>query len=120
MALSHPSPAPRARGSVARTSTTTPPTRRFTQDDVTRMVDVGILDPEERIELLEGALVVMAPQSPDHANAIADLAGEMARALDPDAWGLRVQLPLDCGAVSLPEPDLALIPSAVQSRASAQ
>jgi len=59
----------------------------------------------EHVELLEGVLVEMSPQSARHAAAIELLTRHFAGA---DAW-LRVQLPLEVPPDSEPEPDLALI-----------
>jgi Uma2 family endonuclease len=42
------------------------PHRAFTVDDVYRMVEVGLLDPDERVELIEGALVPMASKGNQH------------------------------------------------------
>jgi Uma2 family endonuclease len=70
-----------------------------------RMVATGALEGLP-VELLEGLLVeVMSPQSAEHASVIERLTpylgGAQAR--------LRVQLPLEIGPHSEPEPDLALI-----------
>ena len=39
-------------------------TKRSTADEVLRMADLGMLDEGEPVELLEGDLVVVAPQGP--------------------------------------------------------
>lgn len=44
--------------------------RRLTFDDVLRMCEVGILDERERVELRDGVLVEMSPESIDHGNVI--------------------------------------------------
>ena len=41
-------------------------TRRFTADEVMRMLELGVLHEDEPVELLEGRLVVVSPQSPAH------------------------------------------------------
>lgn len=40
--------------------------RRFTFDDVLRMAETGVLDPDERVELLDGVLIRMSPEGIDH------------------------------------------------------
>lgn len=51
-------------------------TRRFTADEVLRMVETGILREDEPLELLDGELVVVSPRGPPHssvASALDDL-----------------------------------------------
>ena len=43
------------------------PRRRFTLEEYHRMADVGIVQPDERVELIEGEIVQMAPIGPRHA-----------------------------------------------------
>jgi Uma2 family endonuclease len=80
------------------------PLHRFDVDTYGRVVATGALDGEP-FELLEGWLVDMSPQNPDHAAVIAELTRHLARAR---AW-LHVQLPLEIPPDSVPEPDLALV-----------
>jgi len=68
----------------------------------------GAFEPDERVELLEGVVVPMPPQSPPHAYGV--MAAEAAlRAVLGDRVVFRVQFPLIVGARSAPEPDLALV-----------
>jgi Uma2 family endonuclease len=90
------------------THRSTPPRRWFSSAEVMRMVDLGVLRPDEPVELIEGELVVVTPQGPLHASRVMALQTLLAQAYDGLA-SLRVQLPLDSGADSLPEPDLALV-----------
>ena len=48
--------------------------RRFAVADVRRMREVGILADEERVELVDGTLVPMSPESPSHRGVVADVA----------------------------------------------
>lgn len=86
----------------------TPPRRRFTVDEVLRMVEVGILQEDEPLELLEGELVEMSPQGSLHRSLKAHV-----RMMLEHVFGDRVfvsdQDPLDVGGDSLPEPDLTLL-----------
>lgn len=87
------------------------PRRRFTTGEVLRMVEAGILSPDEHVELLAGELVLVSPQGPPHAA----LVGEVARLLAEIAgrsFCLRIQAPLEAGSDSLPEPDVCLVPGA--------
>lgn len=85
------------------------PQRRLSVDEYHGMIGAGVLDEDERLELLEGVVVEMSPQKPRHAEVISRLA-------DPRFVGpgsdivVRVQMPLTLGPASEPEPDLALVP----------
>jgi len=74
------------------------------------MIETGILDEDERLELLEGVIVSMSPQKGRHAWPIEYLTRLLVRALG-DAYGIRVQLPLTLGRRSEAEPDLAVVPA---------
>jgi Uma2 family endonuclease len=80
------------------------PVHHFDADVYGRMVASGALDGEP-VELLDGVLCEMSPQSPVHALIIQVLTRHFARA---QAW-LRVQLPLEVASDSVPDPDLALV-----------
>lgn len=72
------------------------------------LVEAGLLD-DEPVELLEGMLVRMSPQSAPHAEAGRRSARQLAAQLPP-GWVLSVQSPLALGPRSEPEPDLAIVP----------
>ncbi len=63
----------------------------------------------QRAELIEGDIVVLSPQKFEHGQ-IADRAAEILRnRLGGDYW-IRMQLPLDLGINSEPEPDVSVVP----------
>ena len=74
------------------------------------MIDAGIFGEDDRLELLEGLILPMSPQSPEHADVIQRLTNRLARMLGP-AYEVRPQLPLAAGSASEPEPDLAVVPA---------
>jgi Uma2 family endonuclease len=84
------------------------PTRKFTADEYERLVELGIFRHDERLELIEGDIVEMAPIGNGHAVCAANLhellvLGVARRTL---VWGPGpARLALD----SVPEPDLALL-----------
>jgi Uma2 family endonuclease len=82
--------------------------RRFTATEVSRMVEDGILDEDEPVELVEGELVVTPPQGPSHSAVVSDL-HERLRELYRMGFHVRSQCPLGGAADSLPEPDLAVV-----------
>jgi Uma2 family endonuclease len=83
-------------------------TRRWTRQEYGRLIDLGVLQEDDAVELLEGRLVVAEPQRTPHATAI-DLAGEALRRAFGPGWRVRVQLPLGLGRDSEPEPDVAVV-----------
>jgi Uma2 family endonuclease len=54
------------------------PRHRWTVDDYHRMGEVGLLDPDDRVELIEGDIVEMAPIGDGHADA----SNRLTRVLD--------------------------------------
>jgi hypothetical protein len=48
-------------------------TRRFTVDEYHRMMEAGILTEDDRVELLDGEIVLMSPIGNDHANCVDDV-----------------------------------------------
>lgn len=81
--------------------------RRFTIDEVARMVDAGVLGEDEPLELIEGELIVVPPQGPEHASRVSAITTLLARRYLHHV--IRSQLPLVVGDDSLPEPDAAVI-----------
>lgn len=72
------------------------------------MIEAGVFDEDERLELLEGVIVSMTPQRAPHARRIQWLNRFLSRRLG-DEYAVRPQLPLTLGIRSEPEPDLAVV-----------
>ena len=87
---------------------TTPEPRRFTADEFYRMAEAGILGEDERLELIGGEIVEMAPIDPPHAACVSRLHEILVeRAKGPAiVWG---QNPVIVSDRSVPQPDLALL-----------
>lgn len=83
--------------------------RAFTRLEYERMAELGILRPDERVELLRGEIVSMSRQRGRRSKVIALLARALERALGPGFW-VRAQFPLALSDSSEPEPDLAIVP----------
>lgn len=83
-------------------------TRRWTREEYERLVETGIFHPEERVELLDGELVVMTPQKSIHATAIR-LVEDALRIAFGSGHDVRAQLPLALDPDSEPEPDAAVV-----------
>lgn len=83
--------------------------RRFTLDQYHRMGEVGIFDPDDRVELIEGEIIEMAPIGSLHAATVTRIHELFARRLGERAivW---VQNPLLIPRhESEPEPDVMLL-----------
>ncbi len=81
--------------------------RRFTVDEYQRMGQVGILGEDDRLELLEGEIVEMAPIGSRHQAAV-DRLNEIFTGRLADVAMVRVQGPVRLGDDSEPQPDLIL------------
>jgi Uma2 family endonuclease len=82
----------------------------LTADDVMRMVEVGILDEGDRVELLDGVLTEVSPKSADHGTVIARLVRWLVAADPAERYEVRTEHPfLVPDRRSLPEPDVAVI-----------
>ena len=82
---------------------------RYTRERYFRLVAEGVLQPDDRVELLEGVVVAMAPQGPRHEVA-GDLVAEALRRAVQQRAAVRVQRSFVAGRYSVPEPDVAVVP----------
>jgi hypothetical protein len=82
--------------------------RRFTVDDCHRMAEAGILGEDDRVELVDGEIVEMAPIGPRHAGHVKRLNALFTSRLGPRAV-VSVQDPATLSEHSEPRPDLALL-----------
>lgn len=80
----------------------------WTVDDYCRMADAGILDPEERTELIDGQIIIMSAKKPPHS-IVNQLAGDYLRNLLSERAVIRIQEPVHLNYRSEPEPDIALV-----------
>jgi Uma2 family endonuclease len=82
---------------------------RLTSERYFALVEEGVLQPGDRVELLEGVVVAMSPQNPAHAAAVRRTDTTLRRVLGGRAV-ISVQSPLVLGRHSVPEPDVAVVP----------
>ncbi len=82
--------------------------RLFTVADYHKMAEVGILDEDDRVELIEGEILNMTPIGPRHAGCVAHLTELFGEGLGRQVviW---TQNPIRLGEHSEPQPDLALL-----------
>ena len=88
--------------------TTVVATRRFSVEEYHRMAEVGILKPDDRVELFDGDIIRMAPMSSRHAAAVSKIAEWMQGTFTSRA-AVRVQCPVRLEEYSEPQPDLVLV-----------
>src|SRR5262245_28786833 len=82
------------------------PPRRFSVADYHKMIDAGILTPDDRVELLEGWIVKKVKQSPPHCSTISRVISQF-RGLCRDNWTMHVNSPVTLDD-SEPEPSITL------------
>lgn len=71
-------------------SAATVPVHRLSVEDVMRMVRAGVLDEDDRIELVEGVLVEMVPIGAEHDGAVNWLNRHFT-SVASDSWDVRIQ-----------------------------
>jgi Uma2 family endonuclease len=80
---------------------------RFTVSRYQRMIETGILTPDDKVELLDNYLVLKMPRIPLQDGTI-DVIKAVLPALVPTGWLLRIQQTIVL-ADSQPEPDFAIV-----------
>jgi Uma2 family endonuclease len=83
-------------------------TKRWTRVEYEKLVEKGLFAPVERIELIDGLLVVAEPQSSSHYSAVRLAERALARAFG-EGWDVRAQGPIALDDASEPEPDVAVV-----------
>lgn len=81
----------------------------YTRERYLALFDEGLLDPEDRVELLEGVIVAMAPPNPPHDTSVSMVARALWESVGHRA-AIRPQCSLVVGTRSLPQPDVAVVP----------
>src|SRR5713226_7623884 len=90
------------------TAATPPTTRQWTRAEYHKMAEVGLIGPQERLELIEGEIIRMCPQNGPHAITV-DAVAETLRHVFGTGWHVREEKPLALGLLSEPEPDMAVV-----------
>lgn len=83
-------------------------TYRWSRDVYDRAVEAGVFGPDDRMELIEGELVMTAPHGSRHATAIRLVDRVLTRVFGEDCI-VQCQLPLAIADDSEPEPDVAVV-----------
>jgi Uma2 family endonuclease len=82
--------------------------KRFTRKEYYRMAEVGILGERDRVELIQGEIIEMAPIGPRHAAFVDNLTRLLIRRL-PDEVIVRTQGPVTLTEDTEPQPDLTVL-----------
>ena len=83
-------------------------TRRWSRLEYDRLIEEGVFQPGERLELLAGQLVVREPQGTPHATGIRLVTRALREAFADDRWIVDMQLPVALDEESEPEPDVTV------------
>lgn len=81
--------------------------RRFRVAEYHRLIELGLLTEQDRLELLEGYLVLKMTRNPPHDSALHRTLRQLYPVLPPD-WEVRIPSAITL-AESEPEPDLAVV-----------
>ena len=81
--------------------------RPWTKAEYYRLGELGFFR-GQRVELIEGRLMVFSPQNALHAGTVGRV-DRVLRPLFPATFCIRCQLPIDLGLVIEPEPDAAVV-----------
>jgi Uma2 family endonuclease len=82
--------------------------RPITADEYHRMGEIGILGPDERVELLNGRIIEMPPIGPRHSYVVISLDALMQRTLG-DRAVVVAQGPIRLDRFSEPQPDVLIV-----------
>lgn len=87
---------------------TTTRARPFSASEYHQMAEMGILQPMERVELIEGQIIQMAAKNSPHS-AVTKRVSDILRSLLQNRADIRIQEPVHLNDYSEPEPDIALV-----------
>jgi Uma2 family endonuclease len=91
-------------------------TYRFTVDAYHRLGEVGILGEDDRVELLDGDLIAMAPIGGEHRTLVDSLNLLLASRAETGRYRIGIQNPISLDSYSEPQPDVVLYASSVLGR----
>ena len=81
---------------------------RWSRIEYGRMIDHGLLDEDDPVELLDGLLLVKEPQHSPHRTAVLLVAKALERAFG-EGWFVQTQSPIILDDRSEPEPDACVV-----------
>ena len=84
-------------------------TYKFTAEDFYRLYEAGLFDSKDRLELLNGEIIIMQAIGHRHAQAVTNLASYFAEQAKR-RFKISPQNPVELERYSMPQPDLTLVP----------
>lgn len=97
-------------------SAVAPLVHHWTRTEYEHMVEAGVFASGARIELLDGEIIAMSPQGPQHVTAT-QLVAEALRERLPAGYLVRVQAPIALDDHCEPEPDICVVRGKVRDYA---
>ncbi len=91
--------------------------RKFSKAEYYKMAEMGFFD-GQRVELIDGEVILMSPQEAGHATAVELTVRELERAFG-EGYYVRDQKPLDLGEHYEPEPDVVVVTGSPRDYAQA-
>lgn len=91
-------------------------TYRFTVDEYRRLGEAGILGEDDRVELLNGDLITMAPIGGEHRTLVDTLTSFFASRIGDNRYRIGIQNPISLDPNSEPQPDVVLYTASVRGR----
>ncbi len=88
--------------------TSKPGVRLFTVEEYHQMTEIGVLHPDERVELIEGQIISMAAKGAVHVVTVS-LAARLLQQVLGEAVLIRTQDPIWLHSGAEPEPDIAVV-----------
>lgn len=82
--------------------------RPISVDEYNKMAETGILGRDERVELLDGDVIVVPPHGPPHFSIVLRMGQTLTLGLGKRAF-VSVQLPVIMSERSEPEPDITIL-----------
>ncbi|NPA53773.1 MAG: Uma2 family endonuclease [Aquificae bacterium] len=89
---------------------------RFTIKDLQKMYEIGLFKPEEKIELINGELVMMAPIGFRHMKTVDKLNKILSSVLADSNYIVSVQNPIKKNEKDLLYPDIAIYPEEIYKK----
>jgi Uma2 family endonuclease len=85
-----------------------PHPRRWTKEEYYKLGELGVFR-GQRVELIDGEITVLSPQNWPHASTTDRIFRILDHHLGQGFW-VRMQLPVDFGLATEPEPDVSAVP----------
>ncbi len=85
---------------------------RWSVDEYYKMYELGLFT-GKRVELIKGEIFETSPMLSPHATSI-QLVSEILRGIYEKNFAIRIQMPINFGKISEPEPDVAVVAGAIR------